>query len=178
MTSMLKRKDRKDSARARRLAMAAVRLRLKPSHRVCGFVQGAWWPRSSRLTAELPSLLRALKPRLGVIDRVRHHQPSWSLTPSSMEHRGTDVILEASPDGRNVITVFGKRFGALTLLVVPPHTDTGDAYAAMTTASRTHDASSADQLLGIDGHSFRDRRHTRIALQRWESEGGTVPAHA
>lgn len=34
--------QRIDAARASRLEKAKLRLRLKPSHRACGFVQGAW----------------------------------------------------------------------------------------------------------------------------------------
>ena len=42
---------------ARQSAFRGLRLRLKPAHRSCGFVQGAWWPRSNQLHTELPPLL-------------------------------------------------------------------------------------------------------------------------
>ena len=58
------------TARKRRPAIGTLRLRLKPAHQTCGFVQGAWWPRSTLLAAELPSLLAALSLRFGTIDRV------------------------------------------------------------------------------------------------------------
>lgn len=51
-------------------AVADLRLRLNPAHRPCGSVQGAWWPRSHQLTAELSLLLDAVSPRLGRCDRV------------------------------------------------------------------------------------------------------------
>ena len=51
-------------------AIRGLRWRLKPAHRCSGSVHGAWWPRSTHLTAELPALLAALSPRLGRIDRV------------------------------------------------------------------------------------------------------------
>ena len=50
-------------ASARRPAIGTLRLPLKPAHRSCVFVQGAWWPRSTELTSELPSLLAALSLR-------------------------------------------------------------------------------------------------------------------
>src|SRR4051794_20288810 len=40
-------------APARRPAIGTLRLRLKPAHRACGFVQGAWWPRSTELVSEI-----------------------------------------------------------------------------------------------------------------------------
>jgi Family of unknown function (DUF5994) len=158
------------AARAHRLTIGTLRLRLKPAHRSCGFVQGGWWPRSTRLPAELPSLLEALSLRLGPIDRLRYHQRDWSPTPPSIKHQGGNVILDASQDSPNVITVFGEQLGRLALLVVPPNTDADDAYAAMTTAASVGDASTPDQLLGISARSAKDRHHARIALQQWGCE--------
>ncbi|MEB3979729.1 DUF5994 family protein [Mycobacterium sp. 663a-19] len=166
------------AALAHRSAFGTLRLRFKSAHRTCGFVQGAWWPQSTRLSAELPSLLAALSLRFGVIDRVRYHQSDWSSAPSSLKHLGGDVILDASQDSPNVITVFGKKFGKLDLLVVPPYTRPSEAYTAMATAVSVDDASTPDQLLGINEHSAKNRDHARMALQRWESDGGALPALA
>ena len=162
------------AARARGPAIGTLRLRLKPVHRSCGFMQGAWWPRSTRLAAELPSLLEALSLRLGTIDRVRYHQRDWSPTPPSIKHQGANVILDASQDSPNVITVFGKQLGRLALLVVPADTDADadDAYAAMATAASVGDASTPDRLLGFSARSARDRHHARIALQQWDCAMG------
>src|SRR3954468_13068266 len=65
-------------ASARRPAIGTLRLQLKPAHRSCGFVQGAWWPRSTELTGELPALLAALSLRVGSIDSVLYHESGWS----------------------------------------------------------------------------------------------------
>ena len=163
------------TARAHRPTIGMLRLRLKPAHRSCGFVQGGWWPQSTKLATELPSLLEALSLRFGPIDRLRYHQSDWSPTPASIEHQGGDVILDASEDSQNVITVFGQRFGRLALLVVPPYTDADDAHTAMTTAASVGDASTPDQLLGISDcsllgiseRSATDRHRALSALQRW-----------
>ena len=48
------------TAHARRSGIGSLRLRLKPAHRSCGSVQGAWWPRTNQLHTELPLLLAAL----------------------------------------------------------------------------------------------------------------------
>ena len=62
------------TAQARRSAIGYLRLRLKPAHRSCGLVQGAWWPRTDQLFIELPPLLAALSPRLGSVDRVTYDE--------------------------------------------------------------------------------------------------------
>ncbi|WP_232321037.1 DUF5994 family protein [Mycobacterium shimoidei] len=165
-----------DTAATQRPALAALRLRLKPAHRSCGYVQGAWWPRSTRLAGELPSLLEALSLRFGMIDRIRYHENDWPPTPPSIKHRGADVILDASQESPNVITAFGREFGKLTLLVIPPRTDAADAHAAMSAASNSGDVSAPDQLLGLDHHIGKDRRHALSALQRWESDSRALRA--
>ncbi len=53
------------------------RLRLKPKAPRSGFVDGAWWPRSDDLNAELPDLLAVLSVRLGPIDRVMFNVNEW-----------------------------------------------------------------------------------------------------
>ena len=165
------------TVRKRRPAIGTLRLRLKPAHQTCGFVQGAWWPRSTLLAAELPSLLAALSLRFGTIDRVQYHESDWSPAPQHIKHikhPDGDIILDDSQDSRNVISVSGQQFGKLTLLVVPPNTDATHAYNVVMTAASANDSSTRDQLLGIGMQSAKDRPHAPIALQRWESDGGAV----
>jgi hypothetical protein len=161
------------TARQRRPAIGTLRLRLKPAHHACGFVQGAWWPRSTLLTGELPPLLAALSLRFGGIDRVQYHESDWSPEPQHIE-RGADIVFDSSQDSPNVISVCGQQFGKLTLLVIPPYTDATHAYNAVITAASALDSSTPDQLLGIGMLRATDRQPAPIALQRWESDGGAV----
>ncbi len=161
-------------ASARRPAIGTLRMRLIPAHRSCGFVQGAWWPRSTELTSELPSLLAALSLRVGSIDSVLYHESDWSPAPLSIKHQGNQVIVSDHQEWPNVVSVFGPRFGRLDLLVVPPHTEPRHAYNVVTTAVRVNDASAPDQGLGITRRAD-DRLLSPIALERWESDGGAVP---
>jgi hypothetical protein len=133
----------------RRRATGTLRLRLKPAHRLCGFVQGAWWPRSTELGSELPSLLAALSLRIGSIDSVVYHEGDWSPAPNSIKHQGDQVILGAHQEWPNVISLYGPRFGRLDLLVVPPYTESTHAYNVVTTAASVNDTSTPDQLLEI-----------------------------
>ncbi|WP_308203656.1 DUF5994 family protein [Mycolicibacterium gadium] len=153
--------------------LGTLRMQLKPAHRSCGFVQGAWWPRSTELGIELPSLLEALSLRFGLIDSLLYHESDWSPAPLSLKHRSDQVLLSAHQEWPNVISVFGPRFGRLDLLVVPPYTEPTHAYSVVTTASSVNDASTPDQLLGITRRSD-DRLLSPIALDRWEADGGAI----
>ena len=161
-------------ASARRAAMGTLRMRLKPAHGSCGFVQGAWWPRSTELASELPSLLAALSLRVGSIDSVLYHECDWSPAPLSIKHQGDQLILSAHQEWPNVVSLFGPRFGRLNLLVVSPHTEPTHAYNVVTTAASVNDASTPDQLLGITRRADV-RLLSPIALERWESDGGALP---
>ena len=158
----------------RRPAIGNLRMRLKPAHRSCGFVQGAWWPRSTELGSELPSLLAALSLRVGSIDSVLYHENDWSPAPLSVKHQGDQVIVSAHQEWPNVISLFGPRFGTLDLLVVPPYTEPTRAYNVVAKAASVNDASTPDQLLGITRRG-NDRLRSPIALERWEAEGGALP---
>ena len=143
--------------------------------RVC---QGAWWPRSTELTSELPSLLAALSLRVGSIDSVLYHESDWSPAPLSIKHQGDQVILGAHQEWPNVVSLFGPRFGRLELLVVPPHTESAHAYNAVTTAACVGDASTPDQLLGIHTPRWRSpalpRRAAAMGIRRRRSATPTI----
>lgn len=160
---------------ARRGRSGNIRLRLKPAHQSCGTVQGAWWPRTDQLHAELPPLLAAVSPRVGSIQRVVYDETIWAPAPLRMEFRGRSIILEASGDTpTNTLTVIGERGSRLVLLVVPPYTDPTRAYTAVMTASNPDDDATPDELLGIRPREAQDRRLALSAQQRWESEGGAL----
>ncbi len=163
------------TAQARRSGIGNLRLRLKPAHRSCGFVQGAWWPRTDQLHTELPRLLGALSPRVGSVDRVSYDETSWAPASLRMEFRGRSIILEGSHNkSTNILSLIGQGFGRLVLLVVPPYTNPTRAYTAVMRASNPDDVSTPDELLGIGPREAQDRRLALLAHQRWESEGGAL----
>lgn len=163
------------TAPARRSGIGYLRLRLKPAHRSCGFVQGAWWPRTDQLFIELPPLLAALSPRVGSVDRVIYDETRWAPQSLRMEFRGRSIILEGSSTPTNTLSMIGKGLSRLVLLVVPPYTNPTRAYTAVMTASKHDNVSTPDELLGIGQREAQDRRLALLAQQRWESEGGALP---
>ena len=81
-----------------------LRLRLKPKAPPTGYVDGAWWPRSRDLTAELVALAEVLAVRLGRIERVAYVLSTWDTAPRKPEIGGFRVRLEGfSHQDRNII---------------------------------------------------------------------------
>ncbi|MGK3201106.1 DUF5994 family protein [Amycolatopsis sp. MEPSY49] len=148
----------------------APRLRLKPGAPTTGWVDGAWWPRSLELAAELTSLLPALTARLGRVERVTYHLAAWAPAPRRLRSGDEpgDVRLEGFRSPHTAaLTVIGAR-SRLTLLVIPPDADPDLAHHALMTAARRGNDDSVDALLsGLDADT---------AVQRWEVEGGRIPA--
>jgi hypothetical protein len=140
-----------------------------------GFVQGAWWPRTDQLFIELPLLLTALTPRMGTVDRVIYDENNWAPASLRMEFRGRSILLEgSSTTSPSTLSLIGKEFTRLVLLIVPPSTNPTRAYTAVMTASKPDDLSSPDELLGIGPREAEDRRLALLAQQRWESDGGAL----
>jgi len=148
---------------------------LKPADQRFGSLQGAWWPRSTQLTAELPLLLAALWSRLGRFDRVIYDENAWAPAPLLLRFRGSEVVLDGSPNRSiNRISLIRKDAESLVLLVVPPYTSPTRAYTAVMTAAKPDDVSTTDELLGIGKQAAEDRRYALMAHQRWESDGGAL----
>ncbi|MBF6219365.1 hypothetical protein IU479_14720 [Nocardia abscessus] len=112
------------------------RLRLKPKAERGGYIDGAWWPRSSELTAELPDLLAVLTVRLGPIWRVVYDPTCWSDTPrQTTVHGGQIVRLDSYPfELWNTMYVFGRDNDLLVLRVIPSATDDDIAHTALMAA--------------------------------------------
>lgn len=131
------------------------RLRLKPEpHNSAsvpiGSVDGAWWPYSTDLEAELPELLTAVITRLGPIDRVAYDLNGWDSRPTLLPFAGRTVRLDGyrcQPHGTVYVTgVDGRR---LVILVVPPHCDPDAAHRALTVAAHAGNESPVTELLSI-----------------------------
>ena len=148
------------------------RLSVKPAGSPAGFVDGAWWPRTADLAAELPDLLAALTGRLGLAERVTYNLTAWDPPGRRLIVEGRAVRPEGfrsqHPDTLTVIGAGGRR--RLTLLTVPPGTEAAIAGQVLRTASEPGNVESPEALLGADGMAS--------ARQRWEAEGGRLRAPA
>jgi hypothetical protein len=126
------------------------RLRLKPAEPTTGHVDGAWWPRSRDLPAELPALLATLSARLGGIERVTYRTGAWPPARRLLTLGDAVVHLEGfRTEHADTLTVAGYRNRyRVTLLVVPPETDPGRAYDILTAAALPDNIDDVETLLG------------------------------
>jgi hypothetical protein len=123
------------------------RLRLKPKAPLSGYVDGAWWPHSADLLAELPDLLAVLSVRLGRIDRVIYNVSEWTTAPTKLATGGRLVRLDGyrrQPVG--TVEVLGVNRSNVVLLVVSPQTEPEQAHAIMMAAAGPANAATVDNL--------------------------------
>jgi Family of unknown function (DUF5994) len=113
-----------------------LRLQLDPNRPAEPYLDGAWWPRSAELPAELSALLTALSAHLGPIALVGYHRNAWNAAPGHLDLAGHTVHLQGfvSPDPPTVVVIAdsGRR---VTVRVVPPESDSATAAQAMTAAT-------------------------------------------
>jgi Family of unknown function (DUF5994) len=131
-------------------ADGAARLRLKPDAPLSGHVDGAWWPRSRDLPAEMPALIAALGDRVGPVARVAYHLDGWDPAPRRLPQRAARLEGFRTTDPRT-LTVVGRTGSRLVLLVVPSSTADATAEAALDAASSAGDAHSTADLLAGTG---------------------------
>ncbi|HEU5469517.1 MAG TPA: DUF5994 family protein [Actinophytocola sp.] len=160
-----------------------LRLKLKPKAPTTGDVDGAWWPRSWDLSAELPALLAVLAVRLGRINRVSYNLTTWNVADRRLNVDEHQVRLGGfhaqHPHTIDVIAANGTR---LTLLVLAPTTHPATAHPIMMIAARRNNIDSIEELLAPIAASKpvpppRDRPDDP-AVQRWELDGGLVSQRA
>jgi Family of unknown function (DUF5994) len=155
-----------------------LRLRLKPKGPTTGYVDGAWWPWSPDLTAELPALLAVLAVRLGSIERVSYHLPDWSPTVRRLCLTGSVVRLGGYRfQHAHTVDVLGALL-RLTLLVVPPEASPDAAHRALMAAGHRGNVDSIEELLtphAPDPEALGiAESEAETALQGWELDGGRM----
>jgi hypothetical protein len=130
------------------------RLRLKPKAPQSGYVDGAWWPHSDDLAAELPDLLAVLSVRLGPINRVIFKLNEWSTPSAKFSIDGRRVRLDGYRlQPANTVEVLGHNRKRIVLLVVSPNADADQAHATLMAAAAPSDKSSVGNLLMVSAAS-------------------------
>jgi len=155
-----------------------LRLKLKPRAPITGYVDGAWWPRSLDLSAELPALLAVLAIRLGRVQRVSYNLTTWDTAPRRLPMDGHQVRLGGfHAQHPHTVDVIGSDGSRLTLLVLPPETDPATAHLVLMKAGRRGSIDSIEDLLAST-LTAEPARATDLpndpATQRWEADGGRV----
>ncbi|MEU5000180.1 DUF5994 family protein [Streptomyces sp. NPDC021622] len=122
-------------------------LRLETTQSRQGVLDGAWWPRSRDLTAELPALITALTGHLGPITRVGLDATAWQDIPTRLVIDDQVVHLDSDPVGDDTVLITRGHNDHFTLLVVPPDTTADAARDAMARAVRADNIAQAAQIL-------------------------------
>ncbi|MEV0977794.1 DUF5994 family protein [Streptomyces sp. NPDC049915] len=150
-----------------------VRLSLTPKTTLAGQLDGAWWPYSRDLNAELPQLATALDGAWGRITRVTVNPSRWPVIPRRVPVGGHSVhvgwFTEQDPDK---LILLSFTVGRWDLLVIPPETEPTAAARLMAAAAIPGSVLKAGPLLANDAATGRDIRHGRDREDAWEAEGG------
>jgi hypothetical protein len=108
------------------------RLRVTPSRIPSEHIDGAWWPRSTQLAAELPALLSSLSERVGQVVGVGYRRDGWPDTPPQADIAGHPVqLLGFTSDEPASVIVIGHDGHHLTLHVIAPETSDQAAREAL-----------------------------------------------
>jgi Family of unknown function (DUF5994) len=142
--------DRLDAGHRHTPPVHTPRLKLKPKAPQSGYVDGAWWPHSADLTAELPDLLSVLSVRLGPIGRVIYNVNEWETPPAKFATGGRTVRLDGYRlQPVNTVEAVGFNQNKIVLLVVSPQADPDEAHAILMAAAGPDNALTVDSLLKI-----------------------------
>ncbi|WP_330459023.1 DUF5994 family protein [Streptomyces sp. NBC_00820] len=124
-----------------------VLLRLETTHSREGNLDGAWWPRSRDIGAELPDLIHVLTSHLGPITRVGLDATAWDGLPTRLVVDDQVVRIDSFPVGDDTVLITRGDRDHFSLLVVPPHATADAARAAMARAVRADNVTHAAQIL-------------------------------
>ncbi|MFD7546850.1 DUF5994 family protein [Streptomyces sp. NPDC059578] len=122
-------------------------LRLVTTRSREGVLDGAWWPRTRNVEAELPALLGALTEHLGPITRVGLDASAWNELPTRLVVEGRVVHLDSDPVGDDTVLITRGDNDHFALLVVPPGTALDTAREAMARAVRADNVTRAAEIL-------------------------------
>ncbi|GAA1547375.1 DUF5994 family protein [Streptomyces albidochromogenes] len=122
-------------------------LRLQTTHSRVGALDGAWWPRSRDVTAELPALIQVLTAHLGPVTRVGLDADAWEEVPTRVIVDERVVHLDSFPVGDDTVLITRGDKDHFALMVVPPDTAPDAAREAMTRAVRADNVTQAAEIL-------------------------------
>ncbi|MFF3782940.1 DUF5994 family protein [Streptomyces sp. NPDC001933] len=122
-------------------------LRLRTTHSREGVLDGAWWPRSRDVAAELPALIQALTTHLGPVTRVGLDADAWEEVPTRVVVDDRVVHLDSFPVGDDTVLITRGDNDHFALLVVPPDTTPDAARDAMARAVDAGNVTRAAEIL-------------------------------
>lgn len=157
----------------------APRVQLNPNAPAEPYLDGAWWPRSTDLSVELPALVIALSAQLGPIALIGYRRDAWNAVPDHLDLEGRVVHLQGfvSPDPPTLVVVDdnGRR---VTVRVVPPATDDAIAANLMAASATHHSVGHDDDGPANNAHAAAANSLDEVATRLARLPGNTDPAQA
>jgi hypothetical protein len=152
-----------------------LRLSLVPAGSAPTRIDGAWWPYSRDLTAELPALTAVLDERWDRITRITVNPTHWPVIPRKVQVNGHVVKVgwfkqEQDP---HQLMLLSYRVGRWDLLVIPPQTPMATAAWLMAAAADPLRTATGSQLIAEAGRHATNQDQAAPAAA-WESEGGRI----
>ncbi|GAA2318994.1 DUF5994 family protein [Streptomyces caniferus] len=157
-----------------RTSSLPLRLLLAPAGTAPALLDGAWWPRSRDLMAELPSLTAFLDPLWGRITHVTVNPTFWPVIPRKVPVKGHVVGVgwfkeEQDP---HKLLLLSYTTGRWDLLVIPPETGPATAARLMTEAADPFGTLTASGLMGAAEQRRIAADADSALISAWDSEGG------
>ncbi|MEV6330221.1 DUF5994 family protein [Streptomyces sp. NPDC051909] len=153
-----------------------ARLALTPRTSLAGLLDGAWWPYSRDLAAELPPLVDALRDRWGRITRITANPAPWPVAPYRVpvgEHAvHVGWFTDQAPD---TMILLSYNLARCDLLVIPPETEPASAALLMAVASAPGNLHTTDTLMSDEDATGHRLREALAGEDAWETEGGASP---
>lgn len=177
IVTMLERRTEPES-----ICASSARISLKPHTEHPGMVNGAWWPRSRDLAAELPPLIAALDAAWGQIHRVTVNVRMWPEIPRRLVtglHTVRVGWFDAEQD-RHDLCLLSHSCAPYRwdLVVVPPETDPERAERLMASAADVRNKQTASALVAGALAGPRDGSWDLARIREWEFEGGGARGRA
>jgi Family of unknown function (DUF5994) len=153
-------------------------------------LDGAWWPRTGRLSEELPGLVEELDRRGIRVRRVAYNPDAWETAPRRMAADGRTLRLGwfRSIDPQLLDLTGDENRGRIDLLVVPPDTAEATARRAFAAASDRANRRTPTAVLAVLQPAAAPVPPPRLPVDRvavgkaspagteatavWDSEGG------
>ncbi|WP_157171538.1 DUF5994 family protein [Nocardia veterana] len=161
------------SARFSLRSGASPRSRRLPQAPRPGVVGGAWWPHTTDLVAEMAGLEALLGRRAGSVERIMYNIDAWDPAPKRTVIGKRSVRLDGYRHlPTHMLCVLGLDGTRLVLLVIPAGTEAAAAQALLTAAARPGSEFTADELVASGTRRSLENIQNRVALCRWDDEGG------
>lgn len=146
----------------------AARFTLKPAMSTRGFVDGAWWPRSTDPATEFTSLLTGLAATSGPMTRLAYNLTAWEPAPRKLRVQERPVRLEGFHAlDQHTVGLTDPSGHRMVLLVIPAETTELRGNAILAKASGQDSVASPHDLLADDPRPTEEAQEAR-----WETDGG------